>query len=220
MIRINLLPVRHSRRQEAVRDEIIITLIGLVLMCVAMSGMYWVVHGELSGARAENRVLQKGIDQTRQIVAEVDEQERISQDLNTKLRVIKKLKANRVGPVHMLDQLSQATPEKLQLVAVEENDSKVSITGVAVTNEVISDFLGNLEKSEYFNEVYLNAIDQTEAGGVKLKEFSVSGTLIVPGLAELEAEEAASKAKAEKKGKRGKGGKAGKRGKRGKAGKK
>ena len=210
MIRINLLPVRHSKRQEAVRDEMIITLIGLVLICLAMSGMYLAVHGELSAARAENRVLQKGIDQTRQIVAEVDEQERISQDLNTKLRVIKKLKANRVGPVHMLDELSQATPEKLQLVAVEEVDSKVAITGVAVTNEVISDFLGNLEKSDYFNEVYLNAIDQTEAGGVKLKEFSVSGTLIVPGLAELEAEEAAAKAKAEKRGKRGKRGKAGK----------
>lgn len=209
MIRINLLPVRHSRRQEAVKNEIVVALIGLALICVAMSGMYLVVHGELSEARAQNRILQQGIDKTRQIVAEVDEQERISQDLNTKLRVIKRLKANRVGPVHMLDELSQATPEKLQLVAVEETNKKVSVTGVAVTNEVISDFLGNLEKSDYFNEVYLNAIDQTESGGVKLKEFSISAKLVVPGLAELEAEEAAAKAKAEKgqKGKRGKRGK-------------
>ena len=213
MIRINLLPVRHSRRQEAVKGEIVVALIGLALICVAMSGMYLVVHGELSEARAQNRVLQQGIDKTRQIVAEVDEQERISQDLNTKLRVIKRLKANRVGPVHMLDELSQATPEKLQLVSVEENQKKVSITGVAVTNEVISDFLGNLEKSDYFSEVYLNAIDQTESGGVKLKEFSISAKLVVPGLAELEAEEAAAKAKADKskKGKRGKRGKRGKK---------
>jgi type IV pilus assembly protein PilN len=137
-------------------------------------------------------------------VAEVDEQERISADLNTKLRVIKRLKANRVGPVHLLDELSQATPEKLQLVSVEEDRSRVSITGLAVTNEVISDFLGNLEKSEYFNEVYLNAIDQTEAGGVKLKEFSISARLIVPGLEELDAEEADAKQKG-KSGKRGKG---------------
>ena len=216
MIRINLLPVRHSRRQEAVKGEIVVALIGLALICVAMSGMYLVVHGELSEARAQNRVLQQGIDKTKQIVAEVDEQERISQDLNTKLRVIKRLKANRVGPVHMLDELSQATPEKLQLVSVEENQKKVSITGVAVTNEVISDFLGNLEKSDYFSEVYLNAIDQTESGGVKLKEFSISAKLVVPGLAELEAEEAAAKAKADK-GKKGKRGKRGKRGK--KAGK-
>ena len=213
MIRINLLPVRHSRRQEAVRNEIVVALLGLAVICFAMSTMYFMVHGELSEARAVNRVLQSEIDKTRQIVAEVDEQERISQDLNTKLRVIKKLKANRVGPVHMLDELSQATPEKLQLVAVEENGGKLSITGLAVTNEVISDFLGNLEKSEYFIEVYLNAIDQTESGGVKLKEFSISAKLVVPGLQELEAEEAAAKEEAAQKGKRGK------RGKRGKAGK-
>ena len=64
MIRINLLPVRHSRRQEAVKGEIVVALIGLALICVAMSGMYLVVHGELSEARAQNRVLQQGIDKT------------------------------------------------------------------------------------------------------------------------------------------------------------
>ena len=209
MIRINLLPVRHSRRQEAVKNEIIIASIGVALMCMAMGGLYFVVHGQLSVARAENRALQKRIDQTREIVAEVDEQERMREDVQTKLRVIKRLKANRVGPVHMLDELSQATPEKLQLTAVEEDRSKLSITGVAVTNEVISDFLSSLEASEYFAEVYLNAIDTTEAGGVKLKEFSIGAKLIVPGLQELEAEEKEAEGK-NKKGKKGKRGKTGK----------
>ena len=212
MIRINLLPVRHSRRQEAVKNEVIVASVGVALMCMAMGGLYFVVHGQLSVARAENRTLKKRIDQTREIVAEVDEQERMREDVQTKLRVIKKLKANRVGPVHMLDELSQATPEKLQLTAVEENRGKVGITGVAVTNEVISDFLSSLEDSDYFSEVYLNAIDTTETGGVKLKEFSVGARLVVPGLEELEAEEkeAEGKAKKGKKGKKGKRGKAGK----------
>ena len=209
MIRINLLPVRHSRRQEAVKNEVIIASIGVALMCMAMGGLYFVVHGQLSVARAENRALQKRIDQTREIVAEVDEQERMREDVQTKLRVIKKLKANRVGPVHMLDELSQATPEKLQLTAVEEDRGKLGITGVAVTNEVISDFLSSLESSEYFSEVYLNAIDTTEAGGVKLKEFSIGARLVVPGLQELEAEEKEAEGKS-KKGKKGKRGKAGK----------
>jgi len=208
MIRINLLPVRHSRRQEAVKNEVIVASVGVALMCMAMSGLYFVVHGQLSVARAENRTLQKRIDQTREIVAEVDEQERMREDVQTKLRVIKKLKANRVGPVHMLDELSQATPEKLQLTAVEEDRGKVGITGVAVTNEVISDFLSSLEDSEYFSEVYLNAIDTTETGGVKLKEFSVGARLVVPGIEELEAEEKEAEEAKSKKNKKGKSGKA------------
>ena len=205
MIRINLLPVRHSRRQEAVINEMIVAGIGLAVICVAMFGMYAVVSSELGEARDFNTGLQQEIDKTKKIVAEVDQQEKFSEELNVKLRVIKRLKANRVGPVHMLDELSQATPEKLQLTEVQEIGGKVSITGVAVTNEVISDFLGNLERSDYFTEVYLNAIDQTEASGVKLKEFSISGTLIVPG-AEIETEEDAEDV--DKKGKKAKKGKA------------
>jgi type IV pilus assembly protein PilN len=189
MIRINLLPVRHSRRQEQVRNEAVVAGFGLGLMCVGMGVMYMLVHGQLSTARAENQRLQQDINKTKEIVAEVDEQERLEKDLQTKLGVIMGLKANRVGPVHMLDELSQATPEKLQLKLVEESSKKVSITGVAVTNEVISQFLSNLEESEYFSEVYLNAIDQTDVGGVKLKEFSITARLIVPGV-EVEEEPA------------------------------
>jgi type IV pilus assembly protein PilN len=188
MIRINLLPLRHSRRQEQVRNEILVAAAGLAVMCVGMSVLYIIVSAQLSTARAENEKLQSQINQTKETVALVDEQERMQEDLQTKLAVIKRLKANRVGPVHMLDELSQATPEKLQLTAVEEKQSKVSLVGVAVTNEVISEFLRNLEESVYFNEVYLNAIDQTEAGGVKLKEFSITARLVVPGIDDLDEE--------------------------------
>jgi len=182
MIRINLLPVRHSRRQEQVRSEAVFAGFGLALMCVGMGAMYMLVHSQLSTARAANQALEQAINKTKEVVAEVDEQERLEKDLQTKLGVIMGLKANRVGPVHLLDELSQATPEKLQIKSVEEEDKKVGITGVAVTNEVISQFLSNLEESIYFNEVYLNAIDQTDVGGVKLKEFSITARLIVPGI--------------------------------------
>jgi type IV pilus assembly protein PilN len=203
MIRINLLPLRHSRRQEQVRNEIVVAGGGLVVMCVGMCVAYLFVHAQLSTARAENANLQRQINKTKEMVALVDEQEQMQEDLRTKLAVIKRLKANRVGPVHMLDELSQATPEKLQLTEVEEKQGKVSVVGVAVTNEIISEFLRNLEESEYFKEVYLNAIEQTEAGGAKLKEFSITARLVVPGLDEPQEEEVKS-GKSGKRGKRGK----------------
>jgi len=182
MIRINLLPIRHSRRQEQVRYEVVLAGLGLGVMCVGMGVMYMMTHGQLSEARSFNGVLERDIAKTKEIVTLVDEQEKMQEELRTKLSVIKGLKAARVGPVHMLDELSQACPEKLQLTGVEEEDSKVSVTGLAVTNEVISQFLSNLEDSDFFTEVYLNAIDQTEAGGVKLKEFSITARLVVPGV--------------------------------------
>ena len=182
MIRINLLPIRHSRRQDQVRNEVVLAGFGLGIMSLGMGIMYVLIANQVSAATETNDALKQQINKTKEIVAEVDEQERLEEDLKTKLGVIMGLKANRVGPVHMLDELSQAAPEKLQIMGVEENHSKVGITGVAVTNEVISQFLSNLEESEYFQEVYLNAIDQTEVGGIKLKEFSITAKLVVPGI--------------------------------------
>ena len=190
MIRINLLPIRHSRRQEQVRNEMVVAGFGLGIVCVGMGVMYMLVANQVSAAQESNDLLKKQINKTKQVVAEVDEQERLAQDLRTKLGVIMGLKANRVGPVHMLDELSQATPERLQLRSVEEDNRKVGVTGVAVTNEVISQFLSNLEESDYFSEVYLNAIDQTEIGGIKLKEFSITAKLVVPGFDDESTEEA------------------------------
>ena len=91
------------------------------------------------------------------------------------------LKASKSGPVHMLDELSMATPEKLQLQQIDEQSRRLQLTGVAVSNEVISQFLTNLEQSEYFDDVFLNAIDQVDEDGVKLKNFSISARLVVPG---------------------------------------
>ena len=84
----------------------------------------------------------------------------------------------------MLDELAMATPDKLQLTTIEEKSRRLKLAGISVSNEVISQFLSNLEKSEYFTDVYLNAIDQTDKEGVKLKSFSITARLVVPGTAD------------------------------------
>ena len=181
MIRINLLPVRISRRQEAVRNEMIFVGIGLGLMFLVLGSLQAVSANRVATVKGQNNDLNKQIERTQEVVLEVEEAEKLKADLLKKLEVIKQLKANKAGPVHMLDQLSQATPEKLQLLGLDENRGRVQLTGIAVSNEVISQFLSNLEQSEYFSDVYLNAIDQVDQEGVKLKNFSITARLVVPG---------------------------------------
>jgi type IV pilus assembly protein PilN len=185
MIRINLLPVRVSRRAEAVKTELIIA--GLV--CGALVLMMLIAHVAISArvnnVRAENNALKTEIEQKQQILNKVRELEKVAQEVQQKLSVIKQLKARKTGPVHMLDQLAIAAPEKLQILSLQEKKGKVDIEGLAVNNEIISQFLSNLEQSEYFENVYLNSIEQEDERGVKLKSFSISAKLVMPGLEEL-----------------------------------
>jgi type IV pilus assembly protein PilN len=185
MIRINLLPVRVSRRAEAVKTELVIA--GLV--CGALALMMLVAHVTISArvnnVRAENNALKTEIEQKQQILNKVRELEKVAQEVQQKLTVIKQLKARKTGPVHMLDQLAIAAPEKLQILSLQEKKGKVDIEGLAVNNEIISQFLSNLEQSEYFENVYLNSVEQEDEQGVKLKSFSISAKLVMPGLDDL-----------------------------------
>jgi len=181
MIRINLLPVKISRRQEAVRSELM--LVGVVggVLVAAMAAAFISVQSRVNTVRAENADLQEEIRRVEEIAKDVQKKEELKVELQRKLGVIKQLKASKSGPVHMMDELSLATPEKLQLQQLDEQSQRLQLTGVAVSNEVISQFLTNLEQSEYFDDVFLNAIDQVDEEGVKLKNFSISARLVVPG---------------------------------------
>lgn len=181
MIRINLLPVKHSRRQEAARIELLVTALGAAVLIVLLALVHVTTVARANAAEEENRNLTREIERKKEILAEVEQAEQFKADLQTKLDVIKALKANKTGPVHLLDQLAMATPEKLQLLSLDEQNKKLELTGIAVSNEVISQFLSNLEQSEYFDDVYLNAIDQEDRDGVKLKNFSISARLVIPG---------------------------------------
>jgi type IV pilus assembly protein PilN len=158
-------------------------LVGVVggVLVAAMAAAFISVQSRVNTVRAENADLQEEIRRVEEIAKDVQKKEELKVELQRKLGVIKQLKASKSGPVHMMDELSLATPEKLQLQQLDEQSQRLQLTGVAVSNEVISQFLTNLEQSEYFDDVFLNAIDQVDEEGVKLKNFSISARLVVPG---------------------------------------
>ncbi len=184
MIRINLLPLRVSRRQEAVRRELILVGIVAVGLAAFLGVVQTTQNIQVNQIEQANAALARDVGEKKEIVQEVDAAEKLKEELGKKLAVIKQLKANKTGPVHLLDQLSIACPDKLQLQTLDEKRSRLQITGIAVSNEIISEFLSNLEDSRYFDEVYLNAIDQAEQDGVKLKNFSITARLVLPGTKE------------------------------------
>lgn len=180
MIKVNLLPVRVSRRQEAVKKELVLGGIGLALVLLLCTVLYVLLAANVNDVRAENSRLEKDLENLKAIVARVDEIEKFNEELKRKLAVIDELRANKVGPVHLLDELSNATPEKLYLRSMKEKQRKITLSGLASSNEVIAQFLQNLEKSDWFDEVYLNGIAQQNIGGLNLKEFEVTARLVAP----------------------------------------
>lgn len=186
MIRINLLPVKVSRRQEAVKRELLLGGIGLVGVLIVCVLLQLLLVAKVNEVRSANAAIEKDLENLKAIVARVDEIEKFNQELRRKLAVIEELQANKIGPVHLLDELSAATPEKLYLRNLSEKQKKLNITGYASSNEVISQFLINLEKSEWFDEVFLISIDQQDVEGFNLKSFEITARMVVPSIGDAE----------------------------------
>lgn len=183
MIRINLLPVRQTRKLEAARLELGLALAGGVLVVLLSAGAWGFFTYRLSSVREENRLLQAEIDRLAADVAKVDEMEKFKAELERKLSVIEDLRKKKSGPVRMLDEMASAAPEKLFVTKLEEKDGEVRITGVSVSNDVISQFLRALDASPYFDQVFLQDIEALPPEknlSVTLKTFKLSAKLVSP----------------------------------------
>ncbi len=185
MIRINLLPVRAARKKEAVQRHLVLFVAGLAVILVVGFVMYSGKAGDLQEIEKDNRLLVDEIENLKKIIGEVDEYKEQEAMLERKLGVIRTLKANKTGPVHMLDELAMHIPEKLWLSSLDEVEQRVTLEGVSINNEVIATFMQRLdEESPYFTEVYLVSIERDSVDDINLKRFTITGKLVVAGVSE------------------------------------
>ena len=179
MIKINLLPVRATRKKEATQRHLILFGIGLVLVLLVCVAMYATKKKDVAKLQNQNQDLVDEIDNLKLIIPEVEELEKTKAALEKKKEIIAKLRASKMGPVHMLDEIAIRIPEKLWLASLAQSGERVSLSGHAINNEVIATFMSNLEQSPYFSDVFLVTIKAASKGD-KLKVFEITATTRVP----------------------------------------
>jgi type IV pilus assembly protein PilN len=147
MIRINLLPVRQVRKQEAGKQQLI--LFAVVLVGAGVGNYLW-----WQGRAAENDRLtvqvanvKKEISELDRIIGEVKNIATEKAKLEEKLKVLETLKRGRTGPVKMLDALATATPKNVWIRKLDEKDGAMAVEGSAMSNDDLAEYmkaLGNV----------------------------------------------------------------------------
>ncbi|MET0151988.1 MAG: PilN domain-containing protein [Candidatus Binatia bacterium] len=177
MIRINLLPVKQAAQAERQRQEI--TRAGLALGLLAVLAVAVRLQQGRELAAAEERITQletalKALDSQVHDVNDLDVKKKA---LESKLKVISDLGRKRVGPVGVMADLAAATPDRVWLTDFSETSGSATITGQAVDNQIVAEFLRNLSGSPYFTTVDLVETMQDQVGDVKLRKFIVKATI-------------------------------------------
>jgi type IV pilus assembly protein PilN len=173
MVRINLLPVRVSKKKEAGKQQIV--LFAIVLVAGVAGNVWW------TGSRAHVlSTSQRNVAETRsriaqldKIIGEVKSLREQQQELKEKLEVLDKLKQGRIGPVKMLDELATITPKRLWLRRMEEKGGKVTFDGTASSIDDVSIFMSALKTSKYFGDVELKKTSAKLEGAFRVVEFVI-----------------------------------------------
>lgn len=200
MILINLLPHREEKRRR--RKQAFFVALGVAALAGLMVvGAWYVVLLEMTHLQqARNEFLQSEIRRLEGQIKDIASLKSEIEALKARQKVVEDFQIDRNMPVHLLNELVAQTPEGVYLSTIRQDGQGVAVSGVAQTNERVSEFLRNtayhatwLERPEL---VEIKAT-QVGAGGAsresrRLFEFSVRLTLKRPQ--DLEAQAAAARA--------------------------
>jgi type IV pilus assembly protein PilN len=177
MIRINLLPVRISRKKEAGKQQLM--FLALAAVFVLVCNFWWsrsravdltARQAKLARTRAEIAQLEKIIGEVKNIKAE-------QAAVKDKLAVLDKLKAGRQGPVRALDELATIVPKRVWLKKMDEKSGVVTFDGAAGTIDDVSAFLTALKRAHYFTAPELKKTSAKSDGKFRIVEFTMTSSV-------------------------------------------
>jgi type IV pilus assembly protein PilN len=180
MIKINLLLVRGAKKKETVKQQIIILILFLVITVLIMGGIYFYLLGKISSTKTAITTAESEIQQLKSKIGQIDTIKKLQEDVRKKLDVLNQLRVGKTGPVKRLAALSDAVPDKVWITRYTESGDAVSIGGIAYTEELIADFMRNLEASGQFSLVELLVSEQVDISGIKAKRFDLTCKLGAP----------------------------------------
>lgn len=144
MIRINLLPHREAERKRR-RDHFRYSLVACVLGAALAGGLLYV--GQVARVvlqQGRNEVLRIELRHLDAQIRDIAGLRKEIESLRTRERAVEDLQADRNLPVQVLGELARHLPEGAYLSSVRQEEVFITVTGVAQSNERVSEFLRRL----------------------------------------------------------------------------
>lgn len=172
MIRINL--VRGKRKKKTQFNADILYLLIPVLVLAGVFFHYRLVNGKIEELNTRIGAANAHVARLQKEIGEVDKFKARKGELLQKADIISKLQAGRTGPVKIFEAVSASIPEKCWIDQLSVKDDKVTLSGVALNNYIIANFMTALGQTGRFRDVVLGSADQATIMNTKLVKFNLT----------------------------------------------
>jgi type IV pilus assembly protein PilN len=179
MIQINLLPVRQIKKKIQALKRVV--GLGITLLVVlGLLGLVAIVLGfQVDTLQASIAALTKEKAKYQTTINQIEQLKKDQALLETKLNTISQLKKGSQLSVRVMDELAKLTPSsRLWLNSMSFNGSILRISGIALDNATIADYMETIVTSPYFATAELSGTSTTGIQGRLLKSFSLTINVI------------------------------------------
>jgi type IV pilus assembly protein PilN len=143
VILINLLPHREAKRKRK-KIAFFAGLGAAAIAGLAVVGGWYVIVEQLKSAQQDrNQFLATEIAKLEREIKDIATLKAEIASLTARQKAVEDLQTDRNMPVNILNELVRQTPEGMYFTTLKQDGQTLSITGIAQTQERISEFLRN-----------------------------------------------------------------------------
>jgi len=144
VILINLLPHREAARKK--RREMFYAALGAAALAggVIAGAIYGWYAAQISNQQDRNQMLASEIKKLESQIKDIASLQEEIAALRARQQAVEDLQADRNVPVYLLNELVRQLPDGVYLTSMKQTNDVVALTGVAQSNERVSELLRNL----------------------------------------------------------------------------
>lgn len=152
MILINLLPYREERRKR--RKAAFFAGLGVAGLAGAgiVGAVFLLLQFLTTEQQARNQYIQNEISRLEAQIKDIANLKAEIESLKSRQRAVEDLQTDRNTPVQLLNDLARLAPEGVYLTGIRQESKTVTVSGIAQTNERVSEFLRNVSRSSEWLE--------------------------------------------------------------------
>jgi type IV pilus assembly protein PilN len=167
-------------------------IIAATLVALSLGAGYLITT--VSGLEKDIQVLtarKKELQKTLDLIVDLEKKKKL---VEKQINIVHELQKKSQLTVRVLDEVARRTPhERLWLTSLKQTSSSLQLSGMALDNRTIADYLDALNASQYFSDVTLAKSALSKYGERNLKKFDLSCSIVSPGADDQASQEAGGK---------------------------
>lgn len=173
MARINLLPWREARRKEVQRQFGFVAGGAAIITAAVVVVVHLHISDLIDTQNRRNTFMEDEIKKVERDIKEIANLEAEKANLLARMKIIQQLQSARPEIVHLFYEAASTLPEGVYLTQVKRSNELLRIEGVAESNANVSEYMRQLDGSEWMKSPMLEVIDSTRNGFDGLSWFDL-----------------------------------------------